>query len=114
MPKWKYFTDEEVKGLVDDVVYKLDRARELFGSPLIITSGFRDPQQNGNVGGVQDSSHTRGLGVDIRCNDSELQKKLIWALCVAGFKRVGQYDRHVHVDSDVTKPTPAYWVGESK
>lgn len=113
MGKWKYFSDKEVYGLIDDLCFKLDRARELFGAPIIITSGYRTPQQNEQVGGVQDSSHTTGRAVDIRCADPEMQKRLIWSLTIAGFRRMGAYDKHIHVDVDVTKPNPAFWVGKS-
>lgn len=111
--EWKYFSPVESHGLTDDLMHKLDRARELFNAPIIITSGYRDSEKNEGAGGVKDSSHTKGMAVDIRCADSELQKKLIWALCVAGFHRVGVYNRHLHCDVDGEKHSPAYWIGES-
>lgn len=113
MSRWKFFTDEEVEGLFPDIVYKLDRARELFGAPIIITSGYRDPIKNEQAGGVKESSHESGKAVDIRCADIDMQKRLIWALCIAGFKRIGAYDKHVHADVDDSKPTPAFWSGTS-
>lgn len=113
MNNFEYFKDDEIKGLMADLVYKLDRAREYFGSPIIITSGYRDPLKNEEAGGVKDSAHEHGMAVDIRCADIELQKKLVWALACAGFKRCGVYDRHIHVDIDSSKPTPAYWTGKS-
>lgn len=112
--EWKYFTEEESKGLVNDLMYKLDRARELFGAPLIITSGYRDPEHNAAIGGVKDSAHTKGMAVDIRCADNDMQKKLIWALCVAGFRRVEAGTKHIHVDVDDTKTSPCFWFDESK
>lgn len=113
MGKWVYFSDEETHGLVDDICFKLDRARQLFDFPIIITSGYRDPARNIEVGGVKDSAHEAGKAVDIRCADAELQKRLIWALCVAGFKRIGVYDKHIHCDTDGDKPSPVYWTGQS-
>ena len=113
MDDLKFFKPEEINGLEKDLVYKLERARDLFGAPIVITSGYRDPNHNESIGGVKDSSHEHGLAVDIKCADSELQKKLIWALCIAGFRRVGVYDRHLHCDIDNTKPTPVYWTGIS-
>lgn len=116
MGKYKYFTDEEVKGLVPDLCFKLVRARDLFGAAIIITSGFRDPNSNTAAGGVKDSAHETGKAVDIRCVDIDMQKRLIWALCLSGFRRVGAYDKHVHADvSDEkdNKPTPAFWTGVS-
>lgn len=115
MGKWQYFADEEVKGLFPDLVYKLDRARALYGAAIIITSGYRDPNQNEQVGGVQDSAHTTGKAVDIRApGDAGMREKLSWALGAAGFRRVGAYDLHFHVDVDADKPTPAWWTGKSK
>ena len=114
MSIYKYFSDKETLGLVKDIMFKLERAREFFGAPIIITSGYRDPSKNEAVGGVKDSSHTSGKAVDIRCADPEMQKKLCWALGAAGFRRIGVYDRHVHVDVDDSKPSPAYWTGVSK
>lgn len=111
---WQYFKDEEVKGLLDDVVYKLERARALFDAPIIITSGYRDPVRNDEVGGVKDSAHTQGKAVDIRCADHDMQKKLIWALCCAGFRRIEAGTKHIHADVDDTKPTPAFWFGVSQ
>lgn len=109
----KFFKPEEVVGLTVDLVFKLDRARELFDAPIIITSGYRDPQKNKDAGGVKDSAHETGKAVDIRCADIDMQKRLIWALCIAGFKRIGGYDKHVHCDTDDSKPTPAFWTGTS-
>lgn len=111
---WKYFTDEEVKGLREDLIFKLDRAREFFGNPIIITSGYRDPYQNQVAGGVQDSAHTTGKAVDIRAPaDPEMREKLAWSLGSAGFRRVGAYTKHFHVDVDEEKPHPAWWTGVS-
>jgi len=110
----KYFSPEEIKGLVVDIVFKLDRARELFGSPIVITSGYRDPSHNADVGGVKDSSHTTGKAVDIRAPlDQQMREKLCWALGASGFRRIGIYDRHLHLDVDGDKPTPAVWFGVS-
>ena len=111
MSIYKYFSDKESLGLVKDIMFKLERAREFFGAPIIITSGYRDPSKNESVGGVKDSSHTSGKAVDIRCADPEMQKKLCWALGAAGFRRIGVYSKHIHADVDDAKPSPAFWFG---
>lgn len=110
----QYFTNKEIEGLKSDVVYKLDRTRDLYGNPLIITSGYRDPIKNEKVGGVKDSSHTSGLGIDLSCIGMENQIKLAWALGLAGFRRIGVYPRHIHADTDSTKPQNVLWFGEYK
>lgn len=111
---WKYFTEEESFNLVDDLMYKLDRARELYGHAIVITSGFRDPAENALVGGVSESAHTTGHAADVRVPlDREMRERLIWAMGRAGFSRIGIYDAHIHVDVDRSKPSPACWSGIS-
>jgi zinc D-Ala-D-Ala carboxypeptidase len=112
MSKFKYFTDEEVVGIKDDVIYKLDRARSYFEAPIIITCGYRTPEHNAEIGGVPDSAHTKGLAVDIEAPAGAFaREKLAWALARAGFERVESAPKHFHVDVDPTKPAPAFWVG---
>lgn len=47
--------------LVDNV---LDPARDEFRTPIIITSGYRRPQVNRLVGGVDNSQHMSGCAAD--------------------------------------------------
>lgn len=48
------------------LVQGLNRLRETFGKPLIVTSGFRCQAHNKSVGGAKNSQHMYGTGVDIR------------------------------------------------
>lgn len=113
MSKWEYFTDEETKGMVNDICFKLDRAREFFGAPIILTCGYRTPEHNAEVGGVADSAHVKGMAADIQAPlDSVTREKLMWALGSAGFRRVETAPKHIHVDVDLSKPIPCFWVGE--
>ena len=70
----KHFTEAELRienapaeikknmyALVENV---LDPLREKLGKPIIITSGYRNPEYNKKVGGVKDSQHTKGEAVD--------------------------------------------------
>lgn len=108
----KYFTPEETKGLVQDLLFKLDRARELFEGPLILTCGYRNPAHNAEIGGIPDSAHTKGMAADIRApQDPAMREKLMWAFGAAGFRRVETAPKHFHVDVDDTKPTPCFWQG---
>jgi hypothetical protein len=96
-------------------MFKLDRAREYFGAPITITSGYRSPEHNAEIGGVKDSAHTKGMAADLRRPaDPEMCEKLAWALGRAGFDRIGRETRHYHVDTDKSKPSPAWFTGESK
>lgn len=114
MGKFRYFSDEEAKGLDGELMARLDVARDLCGFPIVITSGARTPEQNAAAGGVQDSSHLKGLAVDLRAPTGQNEReKMIWALGRAGFRRVGIYDRHIHCDVDPNKAQDVVWFGVS-
>lgn len=114
MGKWKHFSDEEAKGLDGELMDRLDVARDLCGFPIVITSGARTPEQNAAAGGTSESSHMKGLAVDLRAPTGKNEReKMIWALGRAGFQRVGLYDRHFHVDVDTDKAQEIVWFGVS-
>jgi hypothetical protein len=86
----------------------LDLARETAGVPFKITSDFR-------VGDAK--CHGRGKAVDIACTDSRSRYAILAALVGVGFKRIGIYDRHIHVDFCTEAegfPRPRCWWGESR
>ena len=53
------------------VVQALDIARDIYGFPMKVTSGFRSVQHNKTVGGSPKSSHLLGWAVDIAVPNSE-------------------------------------------
>lgn len=59
--------DKEVEqnliALVDNL---LDPLRNLYGKPIVVTSGYRSPALNRAVGGAKSSQHTTGQAADIR------------------------------------------------
>ena len=63
----KYFKEIEYN-MDADFLAKLDEARELANIPFTINSAYRSPEQNARVGGKPNSSHLRGLAVDIEGN----------------------------------------------
>lgn len=108
---YKYFQSNEIVGLKPEFVTLLDQARGIAGIPFIITSGYRDPAHNAAVGGVMDSAHETGLAVDLLIKDGISGEKINSALHKVGLNRFGYYqDGHLHVDYDLTKPNPCYWV----
>ena len=58
--------EERVRHLVHCV---LDPIREHWGLPIRIASGYRCPELNVEVGGVEDSSHMDGCAADISATD---------------------------------------------
>jgi len=92
-----------------DFLLKLDKARDIAGIPFKITSGWRSEETNKRVGGVSNSSHPKGLASDISCNDSNTRQKIVNALIMAGFTRIGIAKTFIHCDTDNDKPN-AIWL----
>jgi len=87
----------------------LIKAREAAGIPFAITSGCRCIKHNKNVGGVSDSTHTKGLAADIKTDTGAKKFKIIKALLDVGFRRIGISKNFVHVDIDYTRTTDTIW-----
>lgn len=58
---------DNLKQLIEKV---LDPAREEFGEPIRVTSGFRSQEVNRLVGGAKSSQHCKGQAADLTCSDN--------------------------------------------
>ena len=56
----------EIAERIDAFMYLLDGLREEWGSPLLVSSGYRCPKLNKAVGGASNSSHQYGYAVDLQ------------------------------------------------
>lgn len=54
----------------------LQPARDMYGEPIRVNSGFRSTAVNKAVGGARNSQHTRGEAADITVGSREGNKKL--------------------------------------
>ena len=96
--------------LMEDVVMqRLDLARDIYGHPMIISSGFRTIEHNKSVGGSGSSSHLLGWAVDIHCETSRKRFLMLEALLDAGFSRIGIGEDFLHVDADPEKSELVIW-----
>ena len=86
---------------------KLQQLRDRLNRPVIITSGYRNPEHNHRVGGAPNSQHLLGTAADIRVNGLTPRQLLPHAEAI-GFTGIGLYRTFLHVD---TRPTPARWEG---
>ncbi len=95
---------------------RLDEARAIADVPFFITSDFRTPEENRDIGGAEHSPHLTGRAVDIRVRSNHDRSRILYGLFGAGFTQVGIYTRHIHVHelSDAYHPGWRAWVGISK
>lgn len=114
----KYFRREEFDSadevgsgdkMSERLIERLYVARELSMIPFIINSGYRTEKHNKKVGGVKNSSHLRGLAVDI-ASTKDNRYWLIKSLLDAGFTRIGIADTFIHVDIDDEKNKFNIWL----
>lgn len=113
-----YFTQEEFDSpdlpgsgskMDADLLDKLNDTRHMAEIPFVITSGYRTKSHNKNVGGVNGSSHTKGLAVDIKCSTSVNRSKIINAALKNGFTRIGISKNFVHLDVQSDKAQNVIW-----
>ena len=88
---------------------KLDQARAKAGIPFIINSAFRTEERNKLIGGSANSSHLKGLAVDIKATNSRTRFIILEALISVGFNRIGIADTFIHVDLDLEKSDNVIW-----
>ena len=65
-----------IVALVEQV---LDQARERYGKPVCVNSGYRCARHNASVGGVANSQHLRGEAADLCCADNKRLAEIIEA-----------------------------------
>ena len=104
----KYFKEIE-ENMCTEFLSKLDQAREHAGIPFYITSAYRTPEHNAKIGGSPNSSHLKGLAVDISVINSRTRFKVLEALLHVGFSRIGIADNFIHVDDDYSKDVNVIW-----
>jgi len=116
----KYFSpyefdspDAPASGYKMDIVliYFLVEIRRLINIPILISSGYRTLAHNENVKGEVNSSHLKGLAVDILCKDNRERYLLLFYALMLKIKRIGIYKKHIHLDIDPDKPQNIVWYG---
>lgn len=91
----------------DKLVSILQKIRDHYGKPIIITSGYRPLEYNKSVNGATASLHTEGRAADIRING--ITPKSLSKYCqTIGVKGIGIYKDFVHID---TRENKYYWNG---
>ncbi len=99
----------------EKLVEYLSKIREHFGQPITITSGYRCPVHNRNVGGATGSRHGKGDAADIVVKGTSPRTVAQYAESI-GIKGIGLYetskDGHfVHID---TRDVKSFWYGQGQ
>jgi uncharacterized protein YcbK (DUF882 family) len=81
----------------DTFLIMVDSARAIADIPFKITSGYRCPKHNAEVGSTS-TNHTSGKAADIKCTYGPDRLKMITALIAVGFKRIGIGKDFIHCD----------------
>lgn len=105
----KYFKEIELN-MNEEFLQRLDEAREYAGIPFIINSAWRSEEDNKRVGGKPNSSHLKGLAVDIKATGSRQRGLILDALRSVGFSRIGIAKTFIHVDMDFDKDQDVTWL----
>ena len=80
-------TDQKIMdGIVNEVLQnkmkivltELEKARKFLNVPFIISSGYRTPEHNKEIGGKPNSQHLLGYAVDFQIVGYDLKKAFEW------------------------------------
>lgn len=102
--------------MIDEkLVEYLQKIRDHFGKSITVTSGYRCPVHNKNVGGATGSRHAKGQAADISVKGVAPAEVAKYAESI-GILGIGLYetsrDGHfVHID---TRTTKAFWYGQGQ
>ena len=79
----------EIRAKLNTLISALDKIREQYGKPIIVTSGYRCPELNRAVGGVKSSQHVKGEAADlVGRNDNETRKIFETAKALGNFDQL--------------------------
>lgn len=117
--QYKYFTEEEFKRAIPacslsdmdpNLMVLLDQARHYAGVPFVINSAYRSLEYEKSQGREGTSRHCFGMAVDIACLTSDVRFRIVNALLVVGFHRIGIGSNFIHADIGFKGSTPIIWL----
>jgi hypothetical protein len=100
----------------DELVGYLQKIRDHFKKPVIITSAYRCTKHNKNVGGVTGSRHLSGDAADIVVEGIAPKEVAKYAESI-GIRGIGLYEKahcgddFVHID---VRPVKGFWYGHTQ
>ena len=82
-----------------ELMAALELVRHYFNQPVTITSSYRCPTHNTNVGGAKNSKHLAGIAADIQVKNTE--PKVVADFLESVFPEsygIGRYSTFTHID----------------
>ena len=76
----------------------LEKIRNHFNTPVIITSGYRTPSWNSKVNGTSNSYHCKGMAADIVVKNHSSQEVAKYANSIMDQGGIIRYTNFVHID----------------
>lgn len=79
--EWQIYafpTDAFVIQEIEKSALKMDLIREFFKKPVIVTSWFRPPKYNVEIGGAPKSKHVLGMAVDFQVKGMDAEVARTW------------------------------------
>ena len=106
-----YGVNGATQNLHPDLVAVMGRIEARLKRSLTINSGYRDPQHNHDVGGVENSEHTYdpAEGVDVDCQNGSSCDQIVRAAMAEGIVRIGIGRNFVHIGISKDKPQNVIW-----
>ena len=84
----------------------LDPVRELWGKPIIVTSGYRCAALNRAVGGARNSHHLKGMAADITTGSQADNRRLFQMIMQSSLPFTQLIDEHgfswIHISFDMS------------
>lgn len=94
---------------------RINKFIDKYGKKIKISSGYRCPKYNAEIGGAKTSPHVKGIAVDIKEQSARAKRKMNRIANELKFMGFGVYDKHIHLDDDPRwHNSEVLWSGTSK
>ena len=94
---------------------RINRLIDKLGEKVEISSGYRCPKYNAELGGSKNSAHVNGIAIDIKEDSARAKRKIVNVAIAMGFMGIGVYNKHIHLDDNKRwHGKEVIWSGSSK
>lgn len=99
------------EGMNTKLLEALDDLREKWGDCVMVSSGYRCPAHNAEVGGVPNSQHVQGTAADVYVVSGNYDDFYNLAVSMKRFDGIGHYpaSEFVHLDMRDNGESPNYY-----